>query len=233
MTTYEAITQLLGNVVLYSGVSVAIAFGFFRYLGKGYIDNWRAKDLEKYKMEQDSKINTQFNKVLKNQEKEYDILPMLWEKLQKLHIKIEGALFFLTKLPDLNRADEKYLENFIKDNEIPETVAENLRSGNDKNSVYKGYLDWKQMNDALKAFHDFKEYYQINKIFLSSKLKEKFFQIHKHLWSVWVDKTMSISAEGSQIDFLSKAYKEMEEKVKPLLNEIEELVQKHLYNYEL
>lgn len=229
MTTYEVITQLLGGVVLYSGVSVAIAFGFFRYLGKGWIENKFAKDLEKLRL----KINTQFNKVLKIQEREYHILPKLWKKLQKLRSEISRAVIYYRELPDLNRCDEKDLESFIKDNEIPETVAENLRKATDKNIIYKRYLDIKQMNDAHKAFIVFDEYYKINKIFLSSKLKEKFSQIHKHLWSVWVDKRMSISAEGSQTDFLSKAYKEMKEKVEPLLDEIEELVQKHLYNYEL
>jgi hypothetical protein len=89
------------------------------------------------------------------------------------------------------------------------------------------------MHEAQKAFGDFNEYYEINKIFLSPELKEKFSQIHTHLWSVWVDRKMSLDTRSSQTDFWGKAYKGMQEKVEPLLNEIEDLVQKHLYNHEL
>jgi hypothetical protein len=240
MAPYETITQLIGNIALYAGGSVAVSYALFIFLGKHWIDNRFARDLEKYKREQESeleklrlKINTLFNKVLKTQEREYDILPTLWSKLQKLRREVSIAVSVLKELPDLNIYDKESLERFIKDNEIPESVAKNLHTEENKIKVYNKYLDLKQMHKAHKAFDDFDEYYETNKIFLSTELKEKFSQIHTHLWSVWVDRKMSLDEINRPHDFWIEANKGMKEKVIPLLNEIEDLVQKHLYNHEI
>lgn len=240
MTPYESITQLIGNVVLYAGGSVAIAYALFVFLGKRWIDSRFAKDIEKYKSEQDLeleklklKINTMFNKVLKTQEREYDILPALWCKLQKLRTELSRAVISFRELPDLNRYDNESLEIFIKQEEIPEAVAEDLRKKADKINVYSKYLDNKQMHEAHKAFYDFHEYYEGNRIFINPELKNKFSQIDTFLWSVRVDRKMSLNEREGTIDFLSRAYHGMKDNVEPLLSEIEDLVQKHLYDHKL
>jgi len=169
MTPYETITQLIGNAVIYAGGSVAIAYALFVFLGKRWIDSRFAKEIEKYKNEQDSeleklklKINTMFNKVLKTQEKEYDILPNLWCKLQKLRTELNRAVISFRSLPDLDRYDKESLDKFIEQEKIPEAVAANLRNKTNKINVYSGYLDIKQMREAYKAFNDFHEYYEGN-----------------------------------------------------------------------
>lgn len=240
MTPYETITQLIGNVVLYAGGSVAIAYALFVFLGKHWIDSRFAKDIEKYKSEQELeleklklKINTMFNKVLKTQEREYDILPTLWCKLQKLRTEVSRAVISFRELPDLDRYDEKSLEKFIEREEIPEAVAVNLRNEANKKNVYSRYLDIKQMHEAHKAFSDFHEYYEGNRIFINPELKNKFSQIDKFLWSVWVDRKMSLDEREYTTDFLTQAYQGMKNNVEPLLIEIEDLVQKHLYDHKL
>lgn len=240
MTPYENITQLIGNVVLYAGGSVAIAYALFMFLGKRWIDSRFAKDIEKYKSEQELeleklklKINTMFNKVLKTQEKEYDILPALWCKLQKLRTEVSRAVTSFRSLPDLNTYDEESLEIFIEQEKIPEEVAADLRNKTNKINVYSRYLDIKQMHEAHKAFNDFHEYYEGNKIFINPELKNKFSKIDSFFWSVWVDRKMSLDERERETVFLIQAYSGMKNNVEPLLNEIEDLVQKHLYDHKL
>ncbi len=234
----DSITQLIGKVVVYGGGTVAIAYVLFVFWGKHLVNHWFKKELENFKHEKNTeleklklKMNTMFNRVLKTQDREYDILPTLWNKLQKLRIEVSRAVMMFRESPDLNKCDEKSLERLIKEEEIPEAIADRLRNEKDKNDIYSKYLDHKQMHQAYKAFLEFDEYYQSNKIFISPELKDKFSQIHTHLWSVWVDRKMSLNDRGSQTDFWGKAHEGIQKKVEPLLNEIEILVQRHLYNH--
>ncbi len=237
-TIYEAITQLIGDVVIYAGSMAAFSYAIFVFLGKKWIEAKFARDIEKYKSEQEVEleklklnINTLFNKVLKIQDREYDILPTLWGKLHILKLAVSNTITLFKQIPKLNSYSNEDLKKFIHNNNIPNDIAEKLYRESDKQKYYSLYLDALQMKVALNAFSEFSEYFEVNKIFLSSEIKEKTSLIHKYLRSVWVDRNMSLNYDIRE--FWNSAYNTMENKVQPLAEEIEELVQKHLYNFKI
>jgi len=89
MNPLEQMLNYLGELVLYTGSIVGFTFLFFRFLGKRWIENIFSKNLEKWKHELNKeleqyryKINALFNRVTKIHEKEFEVLPEAWLKMQ-------------------------------------------------------------------------------------------------------------------------------------------------------
>ena len=232
--------KFIGQMVFVGGGAAAMALGLFYFLGKSLVDQKFAQALEKYRSEQNAeleklklKINTLFNKVVKIHDREYEILPGLWQKLVILKLEVARAVSMFKEMPDLDRFSEEALEDFFGAAEVPKLVADEIKKSSNKTHEYDKYLDRKQMNRALKAFQDFDDYYSANKIFLKKEVKEKFADISKKLWSVWASRKTSMTAPNAPTDFWMKAHEQLTNEVEPLMNDIEDLVQKHLYEDQL
>lgn len=228
--------KFIGQMIFVGGGAAAMALGLFYFLGKSLVDQKFAQALEKYKGEQTSeleklklKINTLFNKVVKIQDREYEILPNLWQKLVVLKLEVSRAVSMFKEMPNLDNYSPEMLEEFLVAEEIPKLVAKAIKESRNKTDEYDKYLDRRQLNNALKAFQEFDEYFNANKIFLRADIKENFTQINKKMWGAWTSRKMSMRAPNAPTDFWVKAHEQLTNEVEPLMKDIEDLVQKHLY----
>ena len=121
------------------------------------------------------------------------------------------------------------LDDFLEVEKVPKIVADQIRRSSKKVDEYDSYVDRKQMNVALAAFQNYKQYFDENKIFLRADLKARFADIDQKIWSVWASRQTSLRAPNAKTDFWIKAHEQLNDEVKPLMNEIENLVQQHLY----
>src|SRR3989442_1732393 len=88
MPTIDVILKFIGEVVLYGGGSAACAYLLFQFLGKSWIENKFAQRLEAYKHQQQLElqhlkveIESMLSGALKMQEREFQVLPEAWKKL--------------------------------------------------------------------------------------------------------------------------------------------------------
>src|ERR1700743_2551863 len=88
----EVMLSFIGKIVLYGSGSAAIAFLFFRFLGQKWIEGKFAERLEAYKHAQAKElegvkfqINSMFSRVAKLHDKEFEILPNVWAKMNDAH----------------------------------------------------------------------------------------------------------------------------------------------------
>lgn len=235
----DEILKFIGQMVFVGGGAAAITLGLFIFLGKSWVDRKFAQALEKYKGQQNTeleklklKINTLFNKVVKIHDREYEILPGLWQKLVILELEVARAVNMFKQMPDLDKFSPEVLDDFLEVEKVPKIVAEQIRRSRNKITEYDSYCDRKQMNVALGAFHNYKQYFDENKIFLREDIKKRFAEIDQKMWGVWASRQTSLRAPNAGTDFWIKAHEQLIQEVKPLMNEIESLVQQHLYGNE-
>jgi hypothetical protein len=87
-TVFDQVLAMLGGVVLYAGSAATAAYLLFQFLGKKWIENKFSQRLEAFKHLQSVElarlkveIESMLSGALKLQEREFTVLPEMWEKL--------------------------------------------------------------------------------------------------------------------------------------------------------
>ena len=165
-----------------------------------------------------------FSKATKIHEKEFEILPEAWIKLQNALGLISRLVSPFQSYPDLNRMVEDELQEFVAKSRLTETQRKRVLNESDKNEYYMDIIFWHDLYEVQSGISDFHNYIMRNKIFLSADLKEKFQQIDDIIWEAF---TMSkISKEGEDRKMRHDAYKKIKDDTNIIRDEIEKLVQK-------
>ncbi len=227
----------LGYAAVWFGAPVGIAFAAFRFLGSKWIENKFATQLEAHKHEQSKeleklrhKINAAFSRLTKIHEKEFEVLPEAWYKLQDALGRISGLTSLIREYPDLNRMDGAQLAEFLQQSDLYDFEKEELRKTGDKNAYYRERRFWHDLKYAKDAFGDFHNYTIRNRIFLTSDLFQQFQKIDDVMRDAIVYKEEG--QEDSDVEMSRDAYKKIRDEVNPVRDEIERLIQKRLHYHE-
>jgi len=186
----------VGKIFIYGGGTVAIAYGLFIFLGKKWIENKFATQLEEYKTKQNKeledfryKINSLFNRVVKIHEKEYEVLPEAWVRLHDAKDYISFLVKPWQSYPDLSRKNDAEIKNILKtdykwnDNQIAKLI-----NAQDKNEFFKNVDFLQRCNDTQKKIVEFHRYIIRNSIFMSKELKEQFSEADDLMWTSFINK---------------------------------------------
>lgn len=226
MTT-DVIFSWLGQLVAAGGGGALVAYGLFQFFGKSWIENLLAKDLEVAK----SEISLLAAKKMKLHDQEYVVFPEVWSKLNKAFVSLGNAVISFREIPDLGRKSDADLQSWMERSNLTKDEQDYLLSEGDKTRAYSRILDWRSLLEANKDFMDFHTYLQSNRIFLSQEIKEKLDHIGNLLHEAWVAKKMDW--DGHKLDqgksFLLEAYEKYDKHAKPIMTEIELLVQGKLF----
>jgi hypothetical protein len=232
----ETFFEFFGKIVLYGGSAVGIAYGFFVFLGKKWIENKFATKLEEYKSAQNKeledfkyKINTLFNRVVKIHEKEYEVLPEAWAKLHDAKDYISSLVSPLQHYPDFSRSNEAEIRSILNGYKWEDHQIDELISASDKNKHFQERIFWHRLVEARLKFSDFHKYIVRNRIFLSEELKEQFNKADDLMWDALV--TREVGEEAKNHKMIHESYKKLKENIEYIITAIEKLVQERLrYN---
>lgn len=229
----DLILKYIGELVLYGGGSVAIAYGVFSFLGKKWIENKFSESFENYKHQQKKeleqtkyKINTLFNRITKIHEKEFEVLPTAWALLMEANSKLSKFTSALKEYPDLDKMNKEQLNKFLELSFLYDYQKDELIDSVKKLEYYQEKLFYHELHQAGKAIFNFHDYIQKNRLFLSTDLKNKFKEIDDVMWSAHT--SMEIGVKEKQSKMQLEAWKKTKNDIEPIKNEIEELVQKRL-----
>jgi hypothetical protein len=231
---WQSLASVFGQIVAYSGIAALAAFGLFRFFGQKWIEDKFAQRLQEYRHEQAKeledvrfRINSQFNRLTKLHEKEFDILPNVWGKLHDAYQATARCIIGFRQYPNLDQLSAEELEEFLAATQLPETAKARIRGSSEKWRLYADILSWIELDDAHKSFDAFHSYLVANRIFLHSDLKTKFDEIDTHMWTVWVQQKVAKDTRDHQ--FPLKEWQERQSKIQELMTQIETLVQTRLY----
>lgn len=221
----EKILEFLGKIVAYGGGATVIAYLTFTFLGKKTVETWFAKKLKKFEYD----LNSLFNRVTKIHEKEFEVLPEAWFKMQDAIGRISGLVSVQEFWPDLDKMDETALEEFMAKSKLHEYEKKELRDSPKKLDYYRKTIFWHDLHETHQAFKDFHNYIIRNRIFLTSKLQEQFMKLDDIMWSAIVKREVSEGGEDSDSRKIRiSAYKQIRDDINPIRDEIGKLVKGRL-----
>lgn len=223
--TAEQFFAFLGQFGLTVSTAALAAFGVFRFLGKSWIENQLSKDLEAAK----AQLALTSARRLKLHDREYEVFPTVWQKLSVAVSRLATVVAGMRMHPDFSRMSDDDLAQWMERTGFDEEEKRAFLSDKDKNNAYRHIMEWRDLKAARLAFLDFHEYLQANRIFLSPEFKGRFDKIDDNLNSAWVAKQMDwegFKKEG----FGREAYSLYSKEIKPLMKEIEELVQSKIFH---
>jgi len=234
----QAIAQFIGNTIAYGAWGAIVAYAIFTFLGKKWIEGKFAERLETYRNELKKElehtryeINALFNRVTKIHEKEFEVLPEAWYKMQDALGRISHFTSLFQQYPDLNQMSQTALEEFLEKSRLHKFEKQELLQARDKVSYYEDKIFWHELRDVEKAFWDFHNYIIKNKIFLSPDLQEQFTKIDDVMWSSIVER--KVGHEANDREMWDKAYKKIRDEVNPIRDVIEKLVQTRLHYHDV
>jgi hypothetical protein len=222
-----AIFQFLGKVIAYGGGAAVVAYAIFTFLGKKWIEHELNKKLEQVRY----RINTLFSRVTKIHEKEFEVLPEAWYKMQDALGRISHFTSLFQQYPDLNQISQSALEEFLEKSRLHKVERQELLQASDKVSYYEDKIFWHELRDVEEAFFDFHNYIIKNKIFLSPDLQEQFTKIDDVMWSAIVER--KVGHEANDHEMWHKAYKKIKEEINPIRDVIEKMVQARLHYHDV
>ncbi|MDT4896398.1 MAG: hypothetical protein QOH25_1475 [Acidobacteriota bacterium] len=197
--------RFIFEVVVASGGAAVIVSAVFAFLGKQWIENRFAQRLKAYERKQNQElehykyqINSLFNRITKIHEREIEVLPAAWQKLQETH----GHLARLIQPFRIER-------EFSQMNE----------------GQFKEWQD--EYNEISEHFMGFHNYLLYNSIFLSPDLYVEFKEVDK-IFNEALDKSRIAKQGLNSSEFTLEVYENIYKKTEPIKEKIRELVQKRL-----
>jgi len=229
----EIIKFLLG-VIAVGGGGGFIAYKLVTWLGQKWIESKFAQELENIKHDHNQeieelkfKINSLFNRTTKIHEKEFDVLPEAWRKLQLARGHVSNILPFIKDYPDLNKMTKEELSCFLENSPLNSFHRSELSRQSDKNAYYQDIIFWYELSQAKKSGEEFHNYLVFNKIFLTKDLSEEFKKVDYLIQAAIIDSESNREEKDRKL--IREAYKSVNEKMTPLIEKIEELVQQRLH----
>ncbi len=222
------------EVVLAGGGGALVAYGLFSYLGKKWLENKFLQSLEKFKLQQALQmeqyrfeINSLFNRISKIHEKEFEVLPNAWFKLQESLGKVSKLISPYQEYPDLSNKDEEQTKEILDKIEFEESEKKEILNSQDKNLKYREIYFWHYFSGVRDVVYEFHNYLLYNKIFLSKDLFDCFSKIDNILIEV-IRKREAMERSKDYLDSI-KVYNEINDEVVPLVQDLAILIQQRLH----
>ena len=232
-----AILMFIGKVLAFGGSAAAFAYAIFVWLGKKWLEDRFARRLEDYKHKQNQEleryryqINALFNRITKIHEKEIEVLPTAWQKLQDALGYVASFTAPLKHYPEFSQWTEQQIKEFLEKSELSDYHKQRLLEAPDKEQYYIDTIFWYELNEARKRLSEFHNYLLYNRIFLSPDLYAEFRAMDELLIGALHDS--EVGKESRDYKLITKPYKEIKEKADPISERIERLIQERLHHEE-
>lgn len=229
----DQIFKFFGQVVAYGGGAAVIAYLLFQYLGKAWIESKFSERLEQLRHDQAlelQKLRVEIDALLsgaiKLQEKEFQVLPDAWEKLDEAHGLVSWLVSPRQQYADVDTMKEDQLCEFLDSSKFTNSQKDEIKNSHDKGKTYQEILFWHCLHKVKGAFGSLQKYVARNGIFFEPELKEKLSRISEILWSAVISKEMGHEAKDWKMQ--NQGWKEIKEKTEPLYKEIEEYIHRRL-----
>jgi hypothetical protein len=237
----DAVHTFLLNLIAYGGGSAAVAYLIFRFLGEKWIENKFERQLEAdrhvhAKELQDLKKNldSELNRALKIQEKEFDVLSESWEKLKIAENSMGVAFSMIREGINLDAMSEKEIESLLSNFGMMETHKKQIKESENKSKLYSQIIVRYELSDALKTFHDFLSYVRKNSIFIRPHLEALFLQIEEKMReAISLKKTEQImSGTQDYVNLAYQAFKKLDGEISPLIEKLKNEIRAILHKDE-
>lgn len=189
MDELNAVLKLVGGVVVAGGGLSYIVFQTFKRLGAKWLDARFEERLQALKHTQQKeleqlryKISALLDRTVKLHQREFDVLPEAWSKLNDAYWRVRSLVSPVQSYPDVGKMPVAQQEQFIADCKLEEWQKVELRQAVDKTKYYQTEIFWARLAEAKEDLRIAYEYHIKNGIFIREDLRQKFSTVHDLLW---------------------------------------------------
>lgn len=229
----DTIFGFFGQLIAAGGGGAVVAYLLFQYLGKSWIENKFARQIEQMRHEQSMElqrlrveIDSLLSGAIRLQEKEFEVLPAAWEKLFEAYALVYHLSNPLYYCPNFDQLDAIQLDELLETTDFLDSQKDKVRNSQNKKDTYGETKFWHDLHKAQIAFSDLQRYVAHNGIFLQSELKKKFAEISSTLSSAIASNQARAGAQGWELQ--TQAWTKLDKETEPLYKEIEEYIQTRL-----
>lgn len=190
METLDQVLKLIGGIVLAGGGLSLIVYQVFKHLAEKWLDarfeerlqalkHQHGKEIEELRF----KISTMLDRAVKLHQREFEVLPEAWSKLNDAFWNARGLVSPMQSYPDIDRMLPQQQEEFISSCRLQDWQKAELHQTNKKNNVYQKHIFWHNLSDAQTKARDAYTYLIKNGIFINDDIRAKFTVIHDLVWN--------------------------------------------------
>lgn len=225
------------------GTLVGLAGGAFIWFGRTYIDRWLARhfqgqlDALKHTQAQEierlrAKIAGMLDRATKLHQHEFEVLPLIWDKLSASMGSAVGAVNPIQTYQDVSRMESEEMEAVLDQSDFAEHEKAKIRAAafKDRSDIYTKLIDHYRLNKASSDRIDFHNAIIQHGIFVEPPLRAKMLELSLLLAD-------AIRTHGFIMapDYpLPRPHKENSEKVlvtgRKLMEEIQDMISGRLWN---
>jgi len=201
---------------------------FILWLCKSYLDKWlgarfneqleeykgrQARELERLKL----RINSEFDRVTKLNQKEFEVLPEIWRKLCLLFNQVELLNVDFHRVPDFQNMNDSQIDKFLTNEGFSDASKETILESANRQEAYGYAYNVKKLNTSIDLFNGFFETFQSSGVFIEPSLRDNLTRFSHDLKRVVVEKQMDIQSNVRPVPseattwFFSSGRAELEE----------------------
>lgn len=192
--TLPMLLTLAAKLIAAGGGGAIVAYGLFHRFGRSWLDQHFAKQLQQLKHDQQKEIeqvryqiNSEFSRISKIHEKEFEILPEAWKLLQQAYGSVSQVASSFRRDPNLDEMSDPQFNEFVESCPFPDFQNAELRLLRPpaRNQYYRDAIFWVELNKARQAAQiDLNNYLVLNSIFMTQDIQQKFKAINDSLTMV-------------------------------------------------
>ncbi len=189
MPQFEMIWAFAGQFGITIVVAVGAAWALFRYLGDKWITNKFDESLETFKHAQSQeierlrfKINTAFDRMVKLNNQEFEILPEIWNRMIDVYSATMAFVSPFQSYPDLDRLTTIELEHFLSQSKLHDYQKDDLRSAVLKLDLYTEMIFWHNYQEVDQKRSHFEQYHQTKGLFIQEDLYVEIKKLADLIW---------------------------------------------------
>lgn len=226
------IWQLIFNAVGGGTVALAVCAFFGRkwveHRFNTLVNNHRhaqEKEIQRLRIE----IESLLSGALMIQQKEFEILPKVWDSFNNTYRHIRGFTVPFMQVANLDTLGSQALEEFLAGTKLTASQKEQVMASDHKISTYEDMAFWYKLRDMRVLYTEFYGHLSEGSIFFPHPIKEQLFKaagiMHKILNKMDVGK----QRPAPEINF--SAWKNVEEELDPIHKLIGELIHYQLRSH--
>lgn len=232
----EQIYKFLIQLMAYGGGASAIAYLLFQHLGKTWLENKFSQRLDELRHQQNIEvqrlrveIDSLLSGSLRIQEKEFEILPGAWERLDEAYGLTTWVVSPLQQYADVGKMRDTELDEFLADTEFTSTQKQDIKQSRERSKEYQRLEVWRRLQKARIAHRELQAFVARNGILMPLELKEKLRKSVTLLHAALVSKEIGHEHEDWKLQH--QGWEKLKAELEPLYQEIEYLIQSRLVSH--
>lgn len=189
MDTLDQLSKVVGSIVIVGGGLSVIVYQAFKYLAAKWLDTKFKERLQLLQHQHEDeieqlrfKISAMLDRATKLHQREFEVLPEAWAKLNDSFWNIRSFVSPIQSYPDIDSMSIPQQNEFIASCLLKDWEKIQLREIEKKNTFYQEKIFWHDLHNAQTKARDAYTYLIKNGIFVDDDIRTKFSTLHDLIW---------------------------------------------------